>query len=103
MLNGRMGEVGLSAVPLDLLDLFVSDVCRGAGFRRVCIVAKIASSCPSVCYACVSTAHTGRICVKFGIGVVCDDLSKNSRFGYDQTEMDTIREDLRMFYCFRRH
>ena len=48
MLNGRMGEVGLSAVPLDLLDLFVSDVCRGAGFRRVCIVAKIASSCPSV-------------------------------------------------------
>jgi hypothetical protein len=34
--------VGLSAVAPDVLELFVSNVPRGAGFRRVCIVAKIA-------------------------------------------------------------
>jgi hypothetical protein len=59
---------------------------------------------PVLLYACFSAAPTGLISVKFVTGDVNEKPSRNPRFDENPTKFwGTLREDLTMFYSFRRH
>lgn len=74
-------------------------------FGRVHMVAKSAYRLRHVRpSAGISRTPTWWISVKFDIRDFYDNLSKNSKFVYNRTETSgTFLEDLRTFYCCRRH
>jgi hypothetical protein len=60
----------------------------------------IASSCVYVCLsACVNSVPTGRVPVKFYIGDLYENLSRNSKFERNQTKItDTLHTRLRILW-----
>jgi len=57
----------------------------------------------SVWPACNSAAVTGSFSVKFGTGLFCENLLRNSKFEENRTKLsDTLHENLNTFYiCLR--
>jgi hypothetical protein len=49
---------------------------------------------------CISATSAGRIYVKFVVGEFYENLATKNTFGESLAEIsDTLREDLRKFYC----